>query len=219
MQPPPAPHLPNITADAEALIPSGGGGGGGAVAATLSALLVAAGLGAAGVVLYRRRQREKRLRAWSAFDGPLGVGVGGPLGVGATPALAPLPPLILTNGSSGCGAVEWSSSQPTDPGGGLAPLTSPVNLLPPLFADLRGGQSDPSPGRANPGAAASGVDPVATPPTTRNTAALQRARKSFSGGRAKSKSKVGTSAAIGRMSEPLMDGTAMVDASSMQSAL
>ena len=204
--PPWPPLLPNATlnatfpSSAAALTPAHDGGGS-ATAAVLISLLLLAGLAAGGFVLYRRRNRK--LRSGEAtlptvFDAPLTLGapVGGQAATSSS--AGPLPPLIATNLPNG--AVSWSTSTAAQTS------SSPVHLLPPLLT-TRGEVVAPP------------ELPLGSPSSsTRNVAALQRARRSFGGRKARGRASSGATEMVPpdgaeerrvSMSRPLMDAQAM----------
>lgn len=176
---------------------------------------------AAVIFLLRRRRRKQRLAADTAgINNPLSLN---PLSLTNALSLpvqsnAPLPPLICTSRIDG--SVDWAGMPVTT----SAAATS-TTLLPPLMAPcatLGDAASAPLPPV---GAITIGSLPPVTSPQrtgTRNMAALQRARKSWSGGKLggrRSSANSEQTTAMSTLAAPLVLRTPLMDASEMQSSL
>jgi len=180
---------------------------------------------AAVIFLLRRRRRKQRLAADTAgINNPLSLN---PLSLTNALSLpvqsnAPLPPLICTSRIDG--SVDWAGMPVTT----SAAATS-TTLLPPLMAPcatLGDAASAPLPpvGATTIGSLPPVMEPVTSPQRTgtRNMAALQRARKSWSGGKLggrRSSANSEQTTAMSTLAAPLVLRTPLMDASEMQSSL
>ena len=183
-----------------------------------------------GVIVYcKRRKHGSSWRPWGrrrparrTADGPFS----NPFTFGGSDAM--LPPLTLTSDGivpDGRGAVSSPLGTMTS-----SAVSSPLSGIQPLFGSGIQDVLEDRGGAALPPVIGGGPTLQRTPESgggggTRNTAALQRARKSGSGKKAKSKKIAG-----GVMNEPMLSGgitlsstaiemSSAVDAGSMQSAL